>query len=231
LWALSGKQEVGVCILGRWGAQRTRGALTPCCARPFPPRCARPLCKQLCQSPAGGEGYKPGLWNQKQIVWMHLQPFQTAPAQPSVDQRRRAGVLKRSSVASAQPPYGCAFWARSGAVLAKKTPPPEGQGGLERYVKRCATGKARRFEYIATFDLDAVCLEGENPLPHAGRIASSAQSLGRLGVLGQNSADDDACPLLGQNSAASCPERAPVWGLGAGDAWPLEHACPPSLIR
>ena len=39
--------------------------------------------------------------------------------------------------------------------------------------------------------------------------------------LGQNSAHEDACPLLGEDSAPSWSERTPSRGLTAGDASPL----------
>ena len=60
-------------------------------------------------------------------------------------------------------------------------PTPKGQGGSKRGVKRCATGKARRFAQRG-IDPGFKYLEGGNPLLDAGRVVNSAQSLGRLGA-------------------------------------------------
>jgi hypothetical protein len=60
-------------------------------------------------------------------------------------------------------------------------PTPEGQGGLNRGVKRCAVDKARRF-IRQGIDPGFMNLEGGNPLREAGRVTNSAQSLVSLGA-------------------------------------------------
>ncbi len=81
----------------------------------------------------------------------------------------------------------------SGFHPTPQPPTPEGQGGLERFVKRCAIGKASRL-IRRGIDPGFTYLESGNPLLDSGEVGSSAQPHGCMGVLGQNSAVDDACP-------------------------------------
>ncbi len=68
-----------------------------------------------------------------------------------------------------------------GAVLPRKPSTPEGQGRLDRGVKRYAVGKAGRFAQRG-IDPGVTHLESGNPLREAGRVANSAQQLGCLGA-------------------------------------------------
>ena len=60
-------------------------------------------------------------------------------------------------------------------------PTPAGVGGLNRTVKHCAVGKARRFTQRG-IDPGFVNLESGNPLLDAGRSAGSPKQLVRLGA-------------------------------------------------
>ncbi len=60
-------------------------------------------------------------------------------------------------------------------------PTPKGQGGLNRGVKRCAVGNARRF-IRRSIDPGFIYLESRNPLLDAGTCTSLAQSLDCLGA-------------------------------------------------